>query len=84
MLENEKAKLILDFAYRVRNTNEVRRPDLILEKKEEKVTLFYAIWISSLYNQCFLKVFILRSTQFEIICRTKFLKLTQSMSPRYN
>ena len=36
VLENDKAKLIWDFEYRVRKTNKARRPDLVLEKKEEK------------------------------------------------
>ena len=40
MLENEKAKLIWDFQYKVRKTKEARRPDLVLEKKENKV-----IWL---------------------------------------
>ena len=40
VLENEKAKLIWDFDYRVRKSNEARRPDLVLEKKEDDV-----IWL---------------------------------------
>ena len=41
MLENEKAKLIWDFEYRVKKTNEARRPDLVLGKKEDKIIWLY-------------------------------------------
>ena len=40
VLENGKAKLIWDFQFHLRKTTTARRPDLILEDKEEK-----CIWI---------------------------------------
>ena len=40
MLENDKAKLIWDFEFKLRKTTTSRRPDLILEEKDEK-----KIWI---------------------------------------
>ena len=40
MLENDKAKLVWDFQFNLRKTTTSRRPDLILENKEQK-----KIWI---------------------------------------
>ena len=40
VLENDKAKLIWDFEFKLRKTKTSRRPHLILEEKDEK-----KIWI---------------------------------------
>ena len=40
MLENDKAKLIWDFEFHLRKTTTARRPDLILEDKQQK-----KIWV---------------------------------------
>ena len=40
MLENERAKLVWDFEFKLRKTTTTRRPDLTIEDKETK-----KIWI---------------------------------------
>ena len=45
VLENGKAKLIWDFEFHLRKTTTARRPDLILEDKEENV-FEYVTWLA--------------------------------------
>ena len=39
VVENSKGKLLLEFEYKIRQTRAARRPDLILEVKENKKML---------------------------------------------
>ena len=43
VIENDKAKLFWDFEFNLRKTTTSRRPDLILERREEDMDLRYGV-----------------------------------------